>query len=175
MADILVSMILFGREEYPHRKFCNSTFHIFTVNTIWNPFLLNNRGFKDQQLYNTLTWEHFFLLSLSNQNLFKRNHIKKFHENTFQLFYYTIECYLENVMWNVAVNKKNFLHSCRSNVAQYSIFNFAISCFTFIEHQSWCSNFLKLFRFQCSKCRIKRRETCRKYFFLTYICRGTLK
>lgn len=106
MADILVSMILFGREEYPHRKFCNSTFHIFTVNTIWNPFLLNNRGFKDQQLYNTWTWEHFFLLSLSNQNLFKRNHIKKFHENTFQLFYYTIECYLENVMWNVAVNKK---------------------------------------------------------------------
>lgn len=69
------------REEYSrYELFCNFTFHLFTVDTVWSPFLYNNRGTNSSIIYKP--GKHFFLFYLVKSRFeWKKNHTEKFHEN----------------------------------------------------------------------------------------------
>lgn len=69
------------REEYSrYELFCNFTFHLFTVDTVWSPFLYNNRGTNSSIIHKP--WKHFYLFFLVKSRFeWKKNHTEKFHEN----------------------------------------------------------------------------------------------
>lgn len=51
------------REEYSrYELFCNFTFHVFTVDTIWSPILYNNRGTNSSIIHKP--WKPFFFFFL---------------------------------------------------------------------------------------------------------------
>lgn len=59
---------------------CNFTFHLFTVDSIWSPFLYNNRGTNSSIIHKP--WKHFYLFFLVKSRFeWKKNHTEKFHEN----------------------------------------------------------------------------------------------